>query len=104
MTGGRGIKMLQNSRKQYNTPGSFSFEQWSLLVEFYSPNFICIRCKNQAFITPDHIVPVSKLGSNWIENIQPLCERCNSSKNDKITDCRFDCGEFNNKLKILCYD
>jgi 5-methylcytosine-specific restriction endonuclease McrA len=32
----------------------------------------------------DHIVPLSRNGSNWSSNLVLACARCNSSKNDKV--------------------
>lgn len=36
------------------------------------------------FMDVDHIVPVSKGGSNDLENLQLLCRKCNGKKSDKI--------------------
>ena len=36
-------------------------------------------------LTVDHIVPQKYGGSNSISNLQPMCQRCNSIKKDKIT-------------------
>jgi hypothetical protein len=44
----------------------------------------CVECGSQERLEYDHIIPVSKGGSNTERNIQLLCEKCNRKKNDKI--------------------
>ncbi len=44
----------------------------------------CVDCGSQARLEFDHIIPVSKGGSNTARNIQLLCEKCNRKKSDKI--------------------
>lgn len=44
----------------------------------------CVQCGNNQKLEYDHIIPLSKGGSNTERNIQLLCEKCNREKHDKI--------------------
>lgn len=62
-------------------PGRFTAGQWRLLCAMYGHR--CAACRSGGKLTPDHIVPVSRGGSNDIANIQPLCLDCNRRKATK---------------------
>jgi hypothetical protein len=49
---------------------------------------ICLCCGSTKRLSLDHIVPVHLNGKNTLENIQPLCKSCNSSKGTNIIDYR----------------
>jgi hypothetical protein len=49
---------------------------------------VCLKCGSESKLTIDHVVPISKGGSNDFNNLQILCEKCNSLKGSKIADYR----------------
>lgn len=61
--------------------GSFTGDEWVALKEKHKN--LCALCKQEKKLTVDHIKPLSRGGSNYIANIQPLCIGCNSRKKDK---------------------
>jgi len=44
----------------------------------------CVKCGSRENLEYDHIIPVSKGGSNTVRNIELLCEKCNREKHDNI--------------------
>jgi 5-methylcytosine-specific restriction endonuclease McrA len=64
-------------------PGWHSRAQWLDLLERYKHR--CANCKKRIKLTRDHIIPISRGGSDDITNIQPLCQPCNSRKQAKRT-------------------
>lgn len=75
-----------NRRTKENENGGYiTLEQWNDLKSKF--DYTCPMCKKrepEIILTIDHIVPISKGGSGWIYNIQPLCRVCNSLKSVKI--------------------
>ncbi len=69
----------------HNAEGSHTLKEWNELKKRYG--YICPFCKRkepEIELTEDHIVPLSKEGTDYIENIQPLCKSCNSKKATQI--------------------
>lgn len=62
--------------------GSHTFAEWDELVE--ECGCVCVQCRRgERPLERDHIVPISRGGSNYIWNIQPLCKPCNVGKSNK---------------------
>lgn len=79
------INAIANRRRTRiaGSGGSFSAEEWESLLDSYKHRCAC--CDQSGLrLTADHIVPVAKGGTSDIDNIQPLCQPCNSRKGTKI--------------------
>lgn len=67
--------------------GSFTLEEWNALKARY--DYTCLWCRKREpdiILSPDHIVALSRGGSSWIANIQPLC--CGTATS-KIRGCQY---------------
>lgn len=79
------LRSLRRAR-QLGAEGSFTRQEWRDLCDQYGNR--CLACGAEGRMTPDHIVPLSRGGTNWISNIQPLCLLCNMRKHTKTVDYR----------------
>lgn len=73
-----------NRRAKYN--GKITLKEWHALCEKFENKCVC--CGEKKKLTKDHIIPISCGGKNVIENIQPLCQSCNSLKGKRSDDYR----------------
>jgi len=70
-----------NARKQ-GAKGSFTLEEYKNKLAIH--NNKCGYCLVGDAYTVDHIVPISKGGTNFISNIMPCCLKCNGQKRDYL--------------------
>jgi 5-methylcytosine-specific restriction endonuclease McrA len=70
----RSLRLAEAKRK-----GTHTKEEWENLKKEF--NYECVKCGRIGYhLDRDHIIPIYQGGSDAIENIQPLCAWCNSSK------------------------
>ena len=70
----------------YGNGGSFTGQEFKALCRKY--NFRCICCRRRRALEADHVIPLCKGGTSFINNIQPLCRSCNSRKGSKVIEYR----------------
>lgn len=79
------------SRTRLKVKGFHTFEEWQELV--VRNNSLCFYCgvlttieDGPTKLTRDHVIPLSRGGTDDISNIVPSCKSCNSSKGDKTLE------------------
>lgn len=74
-------KYSSSYRKRLINAGNIEFIK-SLLKTLKLSKLNCTKCKKLDYLTIDHIIPLSKGGTNEINNIQYLCIKCNCLKSN----------------------
>jgi len=71
---------INNRAKRYRLKTS------QIIAAMHASDGKCVACGSVNDLQVDHILPVSRGGRNDVENLQMLCQPCNSSKRDKTMD------------------
>ena len=83
------VAILENNRRarKQNSGGTIAEREWQGLLVRYGNKCLCCG-RDDVKLTVDHVIPLSEGGPNTIDNIQPLCQSCNSRKRTKTVDYR----------------
>ncbi len=92
-------RRLLSIRRRYPTAeGAFTSREWQDLL--LACGFACCACGASQRLHADHVHPLNKGGSNAIENIRPLCWRCNFKKGQKAILNEFPRGTVRQSLRL----
>lgn len=73
-------------RQRKRAAGTLTATEWRSVLDRHG--HLCLCCGSDDPATIDHVVPLSRGGSNTIDNVQPLCNGCNMRKATKTIDYR----------------
>jgi 5-methylcytosine-specific restriction endonuclease McrA len=83
------VKQAERRTRKTQAGGSYTVAEWqSLKIQYDYRCLCCGKHEPEIKLCADHVIPVTKGGSSYINNIQPLCQSCNSRKGAKIIDYR----------------
>jgi 5-methylcytosine-specific restriction endonuclease McrA len=77
------ISRIKKHRRR--AAGTLTVEDWQSVLSLYGDR--CLAC-GAGDVTIDHVIPISRGGSNTADNVQPLCGTCNTKKATKTIDYR----------------
>lgn len=79
------IKNANRRAREAEAEGFFTESEWGYVLETWDN--LCAFCGiGDEPMTIEHWIPLSRGGTNWVENLAPACTSCNSSKNDSKVD------------------
>ncbi len=67
--------------RERDAKGHCTCEQWLARLAFHG--WRCRYCEATGKMTIDHMIPLSRNGTNWPANMVPACMSCNARKHDK---------------------
>jgi len=65
--------------------GSHTFAEWLSVIRLYRWRcFYCQKRVTRSTVTKDHLIPLSKNGTDFAANLVPACKSCNSGKSGRL--------------------
>jgi len=80
------IDRHNRAARKIGNGGTYTAAEWRALCAWFGN--VCLCCDAGGRLTVDHVVPLSRGGTNAIVNLQPLCLSCNMRKHAKPIDYR----------------
>ena len=74
------LRHHQRMARLNHAKGFATSEQIKQRIDYYG--WRCAYCGG-SFEQLDHVIPISKGGTNWPANLRPCCSRCNAKKGQK---------------------
>ena len=79
------IRLNRRARK-FGLNEKLTVQDYHTVIERFGAK--CLGCGSQENIVLDHIQPLGRSGHNTVDNLQPLCYRCNQLKHLRTADYR----------------
>lgn len=80
---GKSVRTAQKHRRRALERDAYTDPRYPEWVAMCLSLGLCFKCGETENLTVDHVIPLSLGGTNTADNIQPLCSKCNSSKNNR---------------------
>lgn len=91
---------INGKAKKMGAQGKHTPTEWRELKEKFNNSCLCCNCHQDNLDSPlerDHVIALSKGGTNYVSNLQVLCSDCNNNKGTDIIDYRPESlREYNN--------
>lgn len=77
-------RRIENHNRRNSLTGTLPADCMEQLIAKYGDKCMNPECKTpESKLTIDHVKPVSKGGTNTMDNVQILCARCNEAKGNR---------------------
>lgn len=78
------VLTIQNRSRFYRWRNRLQIPRWIRKKVYARDGHQCVKCGATEPLTLDHIIPWSRGGEDTVENLQTMCQSCNSRKGNRL--------------------